>query len=58
MARAGSGAGVAVTQRLCTLKEAAERLRCSVATVKRRIRVGTLPSFVSGAELDDLPRPS
>ncbi len=33
---------------LLTLPQAAARLSCSVATVKRRIRAGTLPTFRDG----------
>jgi excisionase family DNA binding protein len=37
-----------VTGRLLTLEEAAERLGCSVKTVRRRVAAGELPTFRSG----------
>ena len=46
--------------RLLTLAEAADALGCSVATVKRRIRSGSLPAFRDGRLVrireDDLRR--
>lgn len=36
------------TVRLLTLSEVAEQLGCSVATVKRRVQAGALPTFVDG----------
>lgn len=46
--------------RLFTLREAADELRCSVATVKRRIRTGALPAYRDGRLVrireDDLRR--
>jgi excisionase family DNA binding protein len=33
---------------LLTLKQVADLLGCSIATVKRRIRAGALPAFVDG----------
>lgn len=35
-------------RRLLTLRQVANELGCSVATVKRRIRSGALPAFVDG----------
>jgi excisionase family DNA binding protein len=37
-----------VNERLLTLGEVASELRCSVATVKRRIRAGDLAAFTDG----------
>lgn len=37
-----------MTTPLLTLAEVADELGCSVATVKRRIRSGVLPTFVDG----------
>lgn len=46
--------------RLLTLREAADELRCSVVTVKRRIHDGALPAYVDGGLVrvleDDLRR--
>ena len=46
--------------RLLTLREVAVELRCSVATVKRRVRDGALPTYVDGRLVrvreDDLRR--
>jgi excisionase family DNA binding protein len=49
-----------VIERLLTLGEAAQALGCSVATVKRRVRSGSLPAFRDGRLVrireDDLRR--
>jgi excisionase family DNA binding protein len=37
-----------MTGRLLTIGQVAERLGCSIVTVKRRIRSGALPAFVDG----------
>jgi len=37
-----------MTERLLTFEEAARELRCSLATVKRRVRAGELPVFRDG----------
>lgn len=46
--------------RLLTLAEAADELRCSVATVRRRIQTGALPTYRDGRLVrirdDDLRR--
>jgi excisionase family DNA binding protein len=46
--------------RLLTLVEAADELRCSVATIKRRIHAGELPAYRDGRLVrvreDDLRR--
>lgn len=46
--------------RLLTLREVADELRCSVSTVKRRIRAGDLPTYRDGRLVkvreDDLRR--
>lgn len=48
------------TQELLTLREVAGELRCSVATVKRRVAAGELPAFHDGRLIrirrDDLGR--
>jgi excisionase family DNA binding protein len=45
---------------LLTLRQAADRLGCSTATIKRRVRVGSLPAFRDGRLVrireDDLRR--
>jgi excisionase family DNA binding protein len=52
--------GAMMGGRLLTVTEAAEVLRCSVATVKRRIRTGALPTYRDGRLVrireDDLRR--
>jgi excisionase family DNA binding protein len=54
------GARGVIGGRLLTLREVADELRCSVPTVKRRIRSGALPSYRDGhivcVREDDLRR--
>jgi excisionase family DNA binding protein len=46
--RALTERGTVIGGRLLTQREVAEELRCSVATVKRRIRAGALPTYRDG----------